>query len=360
MPLARRHDARCATSRPATRSCSRTEARAGRRRVVLRARHRQQRGHGRAERVDRTSTSCTSGRTRTSTASGRAAAVAAAAEAGPAGRRRPALAEAARHHRRRRSRRSRDSALTDKKSLDENLATLRLSQQRLREQTEPAREPARRARHRDSPTATGRRSREILPKAAARDGHGREEADAGIAGARRSSRSSARCSNCSAPKPCSARSRSRMGGGGGGGGGGGSKTDAKDLADIFELQKDKLRNQYETVQRGQQQQQQQQQADNQVDETAEKLRAARRARSSRRTSARARKADSLCRRWVSRARPAGRGSATSRSRRKTQARQARASRARAAVAVAGRRRAPAPGRGGRHASRRGERKPKVG
>ncbi len=63
-----------------------------------------------------------------------------------------------------------------------------------------------------------------------------------------------------------------MGGGGGGGGGGGQKTDAKDLADIFELQKDKLRNQYETVQRGQQQSQQQQQADNQVDETVEKLR----------------------------------------------------------------------------------------
>ena len=35
--------------------------------------------------------------------------------------------------------------------------------------------------------------------------------------------------------------------------GGGNRTDAKDLADIFELQKDKLRNQYETVQRGQQQ-----------------------------------------------------------------------------------------------------------
>src|SRR4029078_12377261 len=64
-----------------------------------------------------------------------------------------------------------------------------------------------------------------------------------------------------------------MGGGGGGGGGGGNKTDAKDLADIFELQKDKLRNQYETVQRGQQQQQsqQQQQADNQVDATLQKL-----------------------------------------------------------------------------------------
>ena len=58
---------------------------------------------------------------------------------------------------------------------------------------------------------------------------------------------------------------------GGGGGGGGQKTDAQDLADIFELQKDRLRQNYETVQRGQQQGEQQQQADNQVDATLEKL-----------------------------------------------------------------------------------------
>ncbi|HSJ65743.1 MAG TPA: DUF4175 family protein [Gemmatimonadaceae bacterium] len=50
----------------------------------------------------------------------------------------------------------------------------------------------------------------------------------------------------------------------GGGGGGGA---AEDLADLFELETDKLRNQYETVQRSQQRQ-----ADEQVDEVAERLR----------------------------------------------------------------------------------------
>jgi hypothetical protein len=53
----------------------------------------------------------------------------------------------------------------------------------------------------------------------------------------------------------------------GGGGGGGQQSKAEDLADLFELDADKLRNQYETVERGSQQQQ----ADNKVDETAEKL-----------------------------------------------------------------------------------------
>jgi hypothetical protein len=50
----------------------------------------------------------------------------------------------------------------------------------------------------------------------------------------------------------------------GGGGGGGA---AEDLADLFELETDKLRNQYETVQRSEQRQ-----ADEQVDEVAERLR----------------------------------------------------------------------------------------
>lgn len=55
--------------------------------------------------------------------------------------------------------------------------------------------------------------------------------------------------------------------GGGGGGGGGQSAAAEDLADLFELELDKLRNQYETVRRGQQQS-----ADDQVDATLEKLR----------------------------------------------------------------------------------------
>ncbi|WP_420635453.1 DUF4175 family protein [Candidatus Palauibacter sp.] len=57
----------------------------------------------------------------------------------------------------------------------------------------------------------------------------------------------------------------QQGGGGGGGGGGGSAA-AEELADLFELELDRLRNQYETVQRGQQQQQ-----DQEVDEALQKL-----------------------------------------------------------------------------------------
>ena len=62
----------------------------------------------------------------------------------------------------------------------------------------------------------------------------------------------------------------QMGGGGGGGGGGGRNQAAEDLADLFELELDKLQNQYETMQRGEQQQ-----ADNTVDELMERLRGAR-------------------------------------------------------------------------------------
>jgi len=54
--------------------------------------------------------------------------------------------------------------------------------------------------------------------------------------------------------------------GGGGGGGGGGQSVAEDLADLFELELDKLQNQYETVQRGQQQT-----SDNQIDELMERL-----------------------------------------------------------------------------------------
>ncbi len=52
----------------------------------------------------------------------------------------------------------------------------------------------------------------------------------------------------------------------GGGGGGGANANAEDLADLFELETDKLRNQYESVQNGAQQQ-----ATRDVDETLERL-----------------------------------------------------------------------------------------
>jgi hypothetical protein len=53
---------------------------------------------------------------------------------------------------------------------------------------------------------------------------------------------------------------------GGGGGGGGQQSRAEDLADLFELETDKLQNQYESVQ-----QEQQQSAQQELDETAERL-----------------------------------------------------------------------------------------
>ncbi|MDA1095270.1 MAG: DUF4175 family protein, partial [Acidobacteria bacterium] len=53
---------------------------------------------------------------------------------------------------------------------------------------------------------------------------------------------------------------------GGGGGGGGGQNAAEDLADLFELELDKLQNQYETTERGEQQS-----SDNQVDELMERL-----------------------------------------------------------------------------------------
>ena len=53
---------------------------------------------------------------------------------------------------------------------------------------------------------------------------------------------------------------------GGGGGGGGGNQAAEDLADLFELELDKLQNQYETVRRNQQQS-----ADEQVDEVLEEI-----------------------------------------------------------------------------------------
>jgi hypothetical protein len=57
-----------------------------------------------------------------------------------------------------------------------------------------------------------------------------------------------------------------------GGGGGGQQSEAQDLADLFELRQERLRNQYEEVNRGQnEQQQQQEQQEQQIDSVAQKL-----------------------------------------------------------------------------------------
>ena len=185
---------------------------------------------------------------------------------------------------------ARDSSQTDKKAFDENLATIRLSQQRLREQTSQlaSRLVERGIAQGDS---AWNKIAQILPKAAAEMDTAEKNLSKGspTSALQPEQRALAQLQRAEA---VFREIQVSMGGGGGGGGGGGNRTDAKDLADIFELQKDTLRNQYETVQRGQQQQQQQ--ADNQVDETAEKLRqlAARQQQEDERARA---KADSLSR-----------------------------------------------------------------
>ena len=185
---------------------------------------------------------------------------------------------------------ARDSAQTDKKSFDEALATIRLSEQRLREQTSQlaSRLVERGIAQNDS---NWNKIAQILPKAAAEMDTAEKNLSKGspTSALQPETRALAQLQRAEAVFHEIQVSM----GGGGGGGGGGNRTDAQDLADIFEMQKDKLRNQYETVQRGQQQQQQQQ-ADNQVDETAEKLRqlAARQQQENERARA---KADSLSR-----------------------------------------------------------------
>jgi hypothetical protein len=71
--------------------------------------------------------------------------------------------------------------------------------------------------------------------------------------------------------------------GGGGGGGGGRSAAADELADLFQLEADKLRNQYETFR-----QSQQQSADNKVDEMLERLKELARRRAGSRAAAPAR------------------------------------------------------------------------
>ena len=161
----------------------------------------------------------------------------------------------------------RDVALTDKKTMDENLATIRLSQQRLREQASQLADRLKERGIAGSDT-NWKKIADILPKAAAEMDSA--EKQLGAASPQTALQPEQRALQQLQRAEAVFREIQVQMGGGGGGGGGGNKTDAQDLADIFELQKDRLRNQYETVQRGQQQQQQQ--ADNQVDETLEKLR----------------------------------------------------------------------------------------
>ena len=123
--------------------------------------------------------------------------------------------------------------------------------------------------------------------------------------------------------------------GGGGGGGGGQSAMAEDLADLFELELDKMANQYETAQRAQQQQ-----SDQQVDELLEKLKELARRQEQeaerQRRRAQAGQQGGGERRSAAIARRTGRGGGATARAAVARAEPARARRHRAAVAAGGR------------------------
>lgn len=158
----------------------------------------------------------------------------------------------------------RDRAASGEPGFRENVATLALAQGRLREQVEGVvqRLGARGLVSEDSTLAD---VAEELPKAiaemrAAEQALGRRDADAALPAEQRALAHLLRAESAF-------RERQVATGQEGGGGGGGGSAEAEELADLFELETDKLRNQYETVQRGQTEQ-----ADREVDETLERLR----------------------------------------------------------------------------------------
>ena len=146
----------------------------------------------------------------------------------------------------------------------ENVVFLTLAQGRLREQVETL---LRRMNSRVIPADPAFRSiAEILPQAAdaMREAEGElqgQDADGALPPEQRALQFLQRAEEAYEEVMV------QMGGGGGGGGGGSRNQAAEDLADLFELELDKLQNQYETMQRGEQQQ-----ADNTVDELMERLR----------------------------------------------------------------------------------------
>jgi len=180
----------------------------------------------------------------------------------------------------------RDSAITLRRDFDENAATLRLAQQRVKED---AGQLASRLVDRGitSSDSNFAKIEQILRVASA----AMDTSEQLLAGSR--------LREALAPEQRALQQLQRaeavfrevrvsMGEQGGGGGGGGA-SDAEDLADLFELQRERMRNQYETVQRGNSEEQQ---ASQQVDATAEKLKqlAARQQQQNERAR---RKADSL-------------------------------------------------------------------
>lgn len=157
----------------------------------------------------------------------------------------------------------RDREVSSDEEYQENVVFLTLAQGRLREQVETL---LRRMNSRVMPADPAFRSiAEILPQAAdaMREAEGElqgQDADGALPPEQRALQFLQRA------EEAYEEIMVQMGGGGGGGGGGGNQA-AEDLADLFELELDKLQNQYETMQRGEQKQ-----ADNTVDELMERLR----------------------------------------------------------------------------------------
>ena len=154
----------------------------------------------------------------------------------------------------------RDRATYTAEEFQENVVFLTLAQGRLREQVETL---LRRMNSRVMPADPVFRSiQDLLPEAAdamraAEEELQNQDADAALPHEQRSLQSLQRAEEAYDEVMVTQ----------GGGGGGGGQQAAQDLADLFELELDKMRNQYETMQRGQQQQ-----ADNTIDELMERLR----------------------------------------------------------------------------------------
>ncbi|MEE2635668.1 MAG: DUF4175 family protein [Acidobacteriota bacterium] len=156
----------------------------------------------------------------------------------------------------------RDRETFDDEEFRENVVFLTLAQGRLREQVETL---VRRMNSRVMPADPAFRSiLAVLPRAAeemqsAENLLGEQDVDAALAAEQRALQQLQRAEE--------AYDEVRVQQSGGGGGGGGGQNAAEDLADLFELELDKLQNQYETVQRGEQQN-----SDNQIDALMERLR----------------------------------------------------------------------------------------
>jgi hypothetical protein len=183
----------------------------------------------------------------------------------------------------------RDSAGKPGRELEEDMATLRLAQQRLREDVEQL---ARRLVERGvaAQDSTLAKIATILPLAsAAMDTAEKQLASEKLRSALQPEQRALQ--QLQRAEAEFRRVQVQMGEQGGGGGGGGQQQ-AEDLADLFELQRERMRNQYETLQRAETDAQQQQ--NEQVDATAERLRqlAARQQQENERAR---RKADSLAR-----------------------------------------------------------------